>query len=165
MLAIVEPDTANTPNFFPVSGRCFISSLILSHAIVPAHCVSTHNAPLSVRYAARVRLNEKCMYSNILWLPKSISLFACSEQRRSSPHFSPAFYCDGGSGHVYCVALRRASRQTVKSASEALGRAPCIHARLHRLVTKPGEKCGLMVGPDGARDPDNEHLHPYNRQN
>ena len=62
-----------------------------------------------------------------------------------SPHFSPATYCGGGSGHVYCVALGRASRQTVESASEALGRAPCIHARLHRLATKPGEKCGLVV--------------------
>ena len=62
-----------------------------------------------------------------------------------NPHFSPAFYCGGGSGHVYCVALRRASRQTVKSACEALGRAPCIHARLHRLATKPGEKCGLTT--------------------
>ena len=61
----------------------------------------------------------------------------------TSPHFSPASYSGGGSGHVYGVALRRASRQTVKSASEALGRAPCIHARLHRLATKPGEKCGL----------------------
>jgi hypothetical protein len=46
----------------------------------------------------------------------------------SSPHFSQAFYCGGGSGHVYCVALRR---------------APCIHARLRRLATKPCEKCGL----------------------
>jgi hypothetical protein len=27
--------------------------------------------------------------------------------------------------------------------------APCIHARLHRLATKPGEKCGLIeqAGP------------------
>jgi hypothetical protein len=65
---------------------------------------------------------------------------------RVNPHFSPAFYCGGGSGHVCCVALGRASRQTVKSASEALGRAPCIHARLHRLATKPGEKYGLMLG-------------------
>ncbi len=24
-----------------------------------------------------------------------------------------------------------------------LGRTPCIHARLRRLATKPGEKCGL----------------------
>ena len=24
-------------------------------------------------------------------------------------------------------------------------RAPCIHARLRRLATEPGEKCGLMV--------------------
>jgi hypothetical protein len=49
----------------------------------------------------------------------------------ASPHFSPAFYCGSGSGHVYNVAL---------------GRAPYIHARLHRLATKSGEKSGL--GPD-----------------
>jgi hypothetical protein len=68
----------------------------------------------------------------------------------SNPRFSPAFTCGGGSGHVYRVALRRAFRQTVKSASEALGRAPCIHARLQRLATKPGEKCGLMSETRGA---------------
>jgi hypothetical protein len=60
-----------------------------------------------------------------------------------SPHFSPAFYCCGGSGHVYCVALGRAPRHTVEHACGALGRAPCIHARLRRLATKTGEKCGL----------------------
>ena len=61
----------------------------------------------------------------------------------TSPHSSPAFYCGGGSGHVYCVALGRAPRRTVEYACGALGRAPCIHARLRRLATKPGEKCGL----------------------
>jgi hypothetical protein len=67
-----------------------------------------------------------------------------------SPHFSQAFYCGGGSGHVYCVALPRAPRRTVEYACGALSRAgwkapdaPCIHARLRRLATKPCEKCGL----------------------
>src|SRR5208337_1126585 len=60
-----------------------------------------------------------------------------------SPHFSQAFYCGGGSGHVYFVALRRAPRRTVEYVCGALGRAPCIHARLRRLATKPCEKCGL----------------------
>jgi hypothetical protein len=39
----------------------------------------------------------------------------------SSPHFSPAFYCGGGSGHVNCVALCRAPRHTVEYACGALG--------------------------------------------
>ena len=60
-----------------------------------------------------------------------------------NPHFSPDFYCGGGSRHVYCVALGRAPRHTVKYACGALRRAPCIHARLSRLAAKPGEKCGL----------------------
>ena len=63
--------------------------------------------------------------------------------RALSPHFSPAFYCGVGSGHVYCVALGRAPRRTVEYAYGALGRAPCIHARLRCLATKTGEKCGL----------------------
>ncbi len=63
----------------------------------------------------------------------------------TSPHFSPTFYCGVGSGHVYCVALPRAPRRTVKYASGALSHAPGIHARLHRLATKPGEKCGLEI--------------------
>ena len=29
--------------------------------------------------------------------------------------------------------------------AESSRRAPCIHARLRRLATKPGEKCGLIV--------------------
>ena len=34
--------------------------------------------------------------------------------------------------------------------AESSRRAPCIHARLRRLATKPGEKCGLAtVGPSG----------------
>ena len=45
-----------------------------------------------------------------------------------NPHFSGAFYCGGRSGHVYCVALRRAPRCTVEYVCGALGRAPCIHA-------------------------------------
>jgi len=39
---------------------------------------------------------------------------------KPSPHFSPAFYCGGGSGHVYCVALGRAPRRTVEYACGAL---------------------------------------------
>ena len=65
----------------------------------------------------------------------------------ANPHFSPAFYCGDGSGHVYCVALCRAPRRTVEYVCGALGRAPCIHARLRRLATKPGEKCGLKPAP------------------
>ena len=63
--------------------------------------------------------------------------------RGLNPHFSQAFYCGGADGHVYCVALRRAPRRTVKYVCGALGRAPCIHARLRLLATKPREKCGL----------------------
>ena len=71
------------------------------------------------------------------------------------PHFSRAFYCGVGSGHVCCVALGRAPRRTVEYACGALGRAPCIHARLRRLATITREKCGLSwtdssVRPDSA---------------
>jgi len=45
-----------------------------------------------------------------------------------SPHFSPAFYCGGGSGRVYCVALGRAPRRTVEYACGAFGRAPSTAA-------------------------------------
>src|SRR4030067_642367 len=62
-----------------------------------------------------------------------------------SPHFSPGFCCGGGYRHVYCVALGRAPRRSVHYVSGALGRAPCIHARLHRLATNPGVKCGLVL--------------------
>jgi hypothetical protein len=66
-----------------------------------------------------------------------------------NPHFSAAFYCGGGSGHAYCVALLRAPQRTVEYACGALGRAgqrlpdaPCIHARLasslRNLVRKAG---------------------------
>ena len=61
-----------------------------------------------------------------------------------------------GSRHVSGVALGRDSRQTVKSDCDALGRALLakrrIPARLHRLATKPGEKCGLEADNVGARD-------------
>jgi len=30
------------------------------------------------------------------------------------PHFSPGYYCSGGFGHVYCVALPRVPRRTVE---------------------------------------------------
>jgi len=60
-----------------------------------------------------------------------------------SPHFSQAFYCGVGYGHVNGVALGRAPRHTVKYACGALRRAPCIHTRLRRLARKSCEKCGL----------------------
>ena len=40
-------------------------------------------------------------------------------------------------------------------ACAALGRAPCIHARLRLLVTKPYEKCGL------ASTGDHSTAHPH----
>jgi len=73
----------------------------------------------------------------------------------ASPHFSPSFCCGGGSGHVYGVALPWAPRHTVKYACGALRRAPCIHARLHRLATKHGEKCGLVILKRYTNSPDN----------
>ena len=63
-----------------------------------------------------------------------------------NPHFSQDFYCGGADGHVYCVALRRAPRRTVEYVCGALGRAPCIHARLRRLATKPCEKQDFTKG-------------------
>jgi len=63
----------------------------------------------------------------------------------TNPHFSQAFYCGVGYGHVYGVALGRAPRHTVKYACGALRRAPCIHTRLRRLATKSCEKCGLSI--------------------
>jgi hypothetical protein len=62
-----------------------------------------------------------------------------------NPHFSQGFCCCGAARHVYSVALPRAPRRTVEYACGALGRAPCIHARLRRLATKPCEKCGLSL--------------------
>ena len=75
----------------------------------------------------------------------------CPESKRASPHFSPAFYCGGTDERVYCVALPRAPRRTVKYACGALSRAPCIHAPLHPLATKPDEKCGLMTIAAGTK--------------
>jgi hypothetical protein len=46
-----------------------------------------------------------------------------------NPHFSPAFYCGGGSRHINCVALGRAPRHTVEYACGALGRAGWKTAR------------------------------------
>jgi hypothetical protein len=45
------------------------------------------------------------------------------------------------------TALRSVGRLDVLSSTPAApsGRAPCIHARLRRLATKPGEKSGLGV--------------------
>ncbi len=62
----------------------------------------------------------------------------------TNPRFSEGFCCGSGSVLVYCVVLPRAPRPTVKYASGTMSRAPCIHARLHSLARKPGEKCGLM---------------------
>ena len=50
-----------------------------------------------------------------------------------------------GSGHVYYVALGRAPRHTVEYACGALRRAPCIHARLRRLATKPASKINALL--------------------
>jgi len=76
----------------------------------------------------------------------------------ANPHFSQAFYCGVGYGHVYGVVLGRAPRHTVKYACGALRRAPCIHTRLRRLATKSCEKCGLSLlllngFDDWKRDP------------
>ena len=67
-----------------------------------------------------------------------------------SPHFSQAFYCGGVSGHVYCVALRRAPQRTVEYVCGALGRAPVSEAAYPRPSAPPRyetlrEKCGLRV--------------------
>ena len=86
---------------------------------------------------ARIATLDIFIFNSILELRKPRSL------QDPNPHFSQAFYCGGGSGHVYCVALGRAPRHTVEYVCGALGRAPCIHARLRRLATKPCEKCGL----------------------
>jgi hypothetical protein len=74
-----------------------------------------------------------------------LRLSGCAQISGASPHFSQGFYCGGAARHVYSVALPRAPRRTVEYACGALGRAPCIHARLRRLATKPCEKCGLEV--------------------
>ncbi len=46
------------------------------------------------------------------------------------------------------TALRSVGLLDVLSSTpvEPSGRAPCIHARLRRLATKSGEKCGLEFG-------------------
>ena len=45
------------------------------------------------------------------------------------------------------TALRSVGLLDVLSSTpaEPSGRAPCFHARLRRLATKPGEKCGLAA--------------------
>jgi len=69
----------------------------------------------------------------------------------ASPHFSPASCCGGGSGHVYCVALGRRLDVLSRTPAAPSGRAPCIHARLHRLATKSGEKSGLEEGEERGK--------------
>jgi peroxiredoxin len=51
------------------------------------------------------------------------------------------------------TALRSVGRLDVLSSTPAApsGRAPCIHARLHRLATKAGEKSGLARVGSGVR--------------
>ena len=53
----------------------------------------------------------------------------CQAGPPPSPHIPPGFYCGGGYGHVYCVALGWAPRRSQDYASGALGRAPCIAAK------------------------------------
>jgi hypothetical protein len=43
----------------------------------------------------------------------------------TNPHFSQSFYSDGGFGHVYCVAVLRASRRVVEYVYGAHGCALC----------------------------------------
>ena len=59
-------------------------------------------------------------------------------------HRLPAAAADPGMS----TALRSVGRLDVLSSTPAApsGRAPCIHARLHRLATKSGEKSGLVGG-------------------
>ena len=58
----------------------------------------------------------------------------------ASPHFSPGFYCGGGSGHVYCVALGRIPRRTVKQPIPVarLVSMPVCAASLRNLVRNAG---------------------------
>ena len=74
-------------------------------------------------------------------------VIAPDSERIFSPHFSQGFYCGVTEGHVYCVALPQTPRRTIKYASGVFGRAPCIRGPLHRLATKPCEKCGLTRIP------------------
>jgi len=52
-----------------------------------------------------------------------------------NPDYLWSFYCGGGSGHVYCVALGRIPRRTVKYACGILPSRGCSHARLRRRPT------------------------------
>ena len=70
--------------------------------------------------------------------------FPDSPRFGSSPYFSQGFYYGGTEDHVYCVALLQIPRHTVEYACGVFSRAHCIHGPLHRLATKPFEKCGLV---------------------
>src|SRR5512140_2881742 len=96
--------------------------------------------PYTIVYPSAIRA-----YTNPSCRPFSACWRKYSTVSPPSPHFSPGFYCGGGYWHAYCVALGRAPRRSLNYASGALGRAPCIHARLHHLATNPGEKCGLRI--------------------
>src|SRR5512141_1191947 len=95
--------------------------------------------PYTIVYPSAIRA-----YTNPSCRPFSACWRKYSTVSPPSPHFSPGFYCGGGYWHAYCVALGRAPRRSLNYASGALGRAPCIHTRLHHLATNPGEKCGLL---------------------
>ena len=68
--------------------------------------------------------------------PRSRALYPC-------PSAPPRYVCLRAVFSKQLFTLLRAPRRTVEYACGALSRAPCIHARLRRLDTKPCEKCGF----------------------
>ena len=66
-----------------------------------------------------------------------------TDEANPSPHFSPGFYCGGGSGHVCCVALGRTPRRTVKYACGVLP------SRALRRGTDDGNCCSRRGTDDG----------------
>jgi hypothetical protein len=58
-----------------------------------------------------------------------------------NPHFSPAFYCGDGSGHVYFVALGRAPRHT--------------EAILAKIKASP---CSFDTSPEGLKQLKDAHV-------
>jgi hypothetical protein len=60
-----------------------------------------------------------------------------------NPHFSRVSYCDGESIRSDCVTLRRPPRRTVQVRLRRPRSQALSERRLHRLVTKILEKCGL----------------------
>ena len=106
--------------------RNLVKTLALVYLVISCVTLSVPKAPQPLAWTTRFGIRSRFWWA--------------------SPHFSPSFCCGGGYGHACCVALGRAPRRSVHYVSGALGRAPCIHARLHLLATNPGEKCGLDVG-------------------